>query len=276
MTKRSTDLNSTVVAPPATVLVVGATGSIGRLVAAEALRQGYAVRALIREEAKARRVLQPGAQLFVGEVTSRDSLSKAVEGVDAVVFTLGAGSVRGELAEEVDYGGVRNVLTALGHLKPRIALMTAIGVTKREDARLGILGGHDWKRRSERLVRASGCAYTIVRPGWFDYNEPDQQRLVLLQGDTRWASDPSDGVVSRQQIAEVLVRSLSTPTAAFKTVELVAEHGPATQDFDALFAPLAADPPASIDAVRDVDNMPLESEPTRVREQLAALRAAGH
>ncbi|WP_330996549.1 NAD(P)H-binding protein [Burkholderia diffusa] len=27
---------------------------------------------------------------------------------------------------------------------------------------------HDWKRRSERLVRASGNAYTIVRPGWFD------------------------------------------------------------------------------------------------------------
>ena len=276
MTKRSTDLDSTVVAPPASVLVVGATGSIGRLVVAEALRQGYAVRALVRDEAKARRVLQLGAQLIVGEVTSRDSLANAVEGVDAVVFTLGAGSVRGELAEAVDYGGVCNVLMALGQLKPRIALMTAIGVTKREDARLGVLGGHDWKRRSERLVRASGLAYTIVRPGWFDYNEPDQRRLVLLQGDTHWASDPSDGVVSRQQIAEVLVCSLSTPAAAFKTVELVAKHGPATQDFDLLFAPTAADPPGALDAVRDIDNMPLEKEPTRVREQLIALRAADH
>ncbi|HRH85273.1 MAG TPA: NmrA family NAD(P)-binding protein, partial [Rubrivivax sp.] len=32
-----------------TVLVVGATGSIGRLVVAEALRQGHAVRALVRD-----------------------------------------------------------------------------------------------------------------------------------------------------------------------------------------------------------------------------------
>jgi uncharacterized protein YbjT (DUF2867 family) len=231
---------------------------------------------LIRDEAKARRVLPPGAQLIVGEVTSRESLAKAVEAVDAIVFTLGAGSMRGEPAEAVDYVGVRNVLMALGHLKPRIALMTAIDVTKREDARLGILGGHDWKRRSERLVRASSRVYTIVRPGWFDYNEPDQQRLVLLQGDTRWASDSSDGIVSRQQVAEVLVRSLSTSAAAFKTVELVTEHGPAPQDFDALFAPLIADPPGAIDAVRDVDNMPLEKEPTPVREQLAALRAADH
>lgn len=199
-----------------------------------------------------------------------------MEGPNAIVFTLGAGSVRGERAEEVDYGGVRNVLMALGHLKPRIALMTAIGVTKREDARLGLLGGHDWKRRSERLVRASGCPYTIVRPGWFDYNEPDQQRLVSLQGDTRRASDPRDGVVSRQQIAEVLVSSLSILAAAFKTFELVAEHGPATRDFDALFAPLAADPLGAVDAVQEIRNMPLEKEPLRVRDHLAALRAAGH
>jgi nucleoside-diphosphate-sugar epimerase len=34
--------------PSLTVLVVGATGSIGRLVVAEALRQGHSVRALVR------------------------------------------------------------------------------------------------------------------------------------------------------------------------------------------------------------------------------------
>ena len=33
---------------PMTVLVVGATGSIGRLVVDEALRQGHVVRALVR------------------------------------------------------------------------------------------------------------------------------------------------------------------------------------------------------------------------------------
>jgi nucleoside-diphosphate-sugar epimerase len=36
----------TLVLPPARVLAVGATGSIGRLVAAAALKQGYEVRAL--------------------------------------------------------------------------------------------------------------------------------------------------------------------------------------------------------------------------------------
>ena len=42
--------------PRMTVLVVGATGSIGRLVVDEAIRQGHAVRALVRDPDKARQL----------------------------------------------------------------------------------------------------------------------------------------------------------------------------------------------------------------------------
>jgi hypothetical protein len=46
-----------------------------------------------------------------------------------------------------------------------------------------------------------------VRPGWFDFNEPDQQKLVMLQGDRRQAGDPSDCAVAKHQIAETLLQS---------------------------------------------------------------------
>jgi len=39
-----------------TILAVGATGSIGRLVVGEAIRQGHAVRALVRSTSKARQL----------------------------------------------------------------------------------------------------------------------------------------------------------------------------------------------------------------------------
>lgn len=135
--------------------------------------------------------------------------------------------------------------------------MTAIGVTKHTS-------GHDWKRRGERLVRASGLPYTIVRPGWFDYNGSDQQRLLMLQGDRRWASDPSDGVVSRAQIAQVLVASLTSEAANHKSLELVAEYGPAQTDLDRLFDALRPDPTDALDAVLDRQNMPLDQEPPAV------------
>jgi uncharacterized protein YbjT (DUF2867 family) len=256
---------------PMTVLVVGATGSIGRLVVEEALRQGHAVRALVRSSEKARQ-LPAKAQAVVGDVTRPDTLGGAVKDIDAVVFTLGSEGQGKTGAEAIDYGGVRNVLAALGPRPVRIALMTAIGVTDRVGSYNRTSQGHDWKRRSERLVRASGLSYAIVRPGWFDYNAPDQHRLTLLQGDRRHAGDSSDGVIARRQIAQVLVSSLTSEQARRKTFELVAETGPAPEDFDALFAPLDADPDGALDGVRDMPNMPLDDEPQRVRNDLDAVR----
>jgi uncharacterized protein YbjT (DUF2867 family) len=245
------------------VLVVGATGSIGRHVVAAALEHGYDVRALARD-ARKREVFPPGTEVVIGDLTRADTLSQAVEGLDAIIFTQGTyGSPAA--AEAVDYGGVRNVLAALAGRKVRIALMTAIGTTDRK-------GSHDWKRRAERLVRASGLPYTIVRPAWFDYNAPDQNRLVMLQGDKPLAGNPSDGAIARRQIAEVLVRSLSSGSALRKTFELHSEKGPEQEDFDPLFAALEADAPGALDGAGDLSNMPLSEEPPRIVADMDRVR----
>jgi len=248
------------------VLVVGATGSIGHLVVEEALRTGHQVRALVRDAKKARR-LPAETDVVIGDLTRPETLVAAVNGVEAIVFTHGSGGGKAG-SERVDYGGVRNVMAALNGRSVRIALMTAIGVTNREGDYNRQTEAHDWKRRGERLVRASGVPYTIVRPGWFDYNKPNEPRLQLLQGDRRHAGDPSDGVIARRQIAEVLVASLTSEAALRKTFELVATRGEAQDDLDAEFARLDADPSGALDAIHDTPNMPLQDEPQRVREDL--------
>ncbi|MGC4051421.1 MAG: SDR family oxidoreductase [Paludibaculum sp.] len=260
------------------VLVVGATGSIGRHVVEVALEKGYSVRALVRSKAKAERMPKQ-VRVILGDVTVPETLSAAVEGVDAVVFTLGSDGQGKAGAEMIDYGGVRNVLMALGGRQARIALMTSIGVTDRSSSYNRSTESHDWKRRAERLVRASGMPHTIVRPGWFDYNGPSEHKLVFLQGDERHTGTPKDGVIARRQIAEVLVASLSSPGATGKTFELIAVAGPAQQDMEPLFAALDADKDGSLDAARDIDNQPFEDEPERVRDDVKtvlALGAAGH
>ena len=252
------------------VLVVGATGSIGIPVVAEALRAGYDVRALVRDLDRAS-ALPAEANRIVGDLTRPETLRQVVADVDAIVFTHGTYE-DAEAAERVDYGAVRNTLTALGARRVRVALMTTIGVTFRTSDDRSANERHDWKRRGERLVRASGLPYTIVRPGWFDYNGADEEHLVLLQGDRRHAGDPSDGAVSRRQIAQVLVASLASDAALRKSFELVAVRGPAQANLDALFTSLDADAPAAVDAVRDLGNMPLSTEPQRVRDDLDAVR----
>ncbi|HYL13979.1 MAG TPA: SDR family oxidoreductase [Terriglobales bacterium] len=256
-----------------TVLVVGATGSIGQLVVEEAIKQGHAVRALVRSASKARQLARE-AESVVGDLTRPETLSAAVDGIDAIVFTHGSDGGGKAASEAVDYGGVRNILAALGSRTACIALMTSIGVTNRNSSYNRSTEAHDWKRRSERLVRASGLPYTIVRPGWFDYNGLDEHKLVLLQGDKRHSGTPKDGAILRQQLAEVLVRSFTSGQAHHKTFELVSAKGPAQDDFDTLFRNLEPDQPGALDGVQDMDNMPLEDEPQQVREDLDAVIAS--
>ena len=157
-----------------------------------------------------------------------------MDGVDAVVFTLGSDGAGKVGAQRPGCAGFAD------------SAHRADDRHRSHQPRTGaynrVTEAHDWKRRSERLVRASGLPYTIVRPGCFDYNGPDEHQLVLLQGDTHQAGDSSDGVIARRQIAEVLVHSLGSDRALRKTFELIATTGPAQDDFDALFAPLDADP----------------------------------
>lgn len=248
-----------------TVLVVGATGSIGRHVVASALDRGFTVRALVRDAARGRS-FPSEVEIVVGDLTRAETLTGAVVGVDAVVFTHGSYRAPAS-AELVDYGAVRNVLSALGGRGARIALMSTIGATDRR-------GSHDWKRRAERLVRASGLPYTIVRPAWFDYNEPDQNRLVMLQGDKPLAGNPTDGAIARRQIAEVLVRSVSSEAALRKTFELHSDRGPEQKDFDPVFGTLETDAVDALDGARDPSNMPLEEEPPQIIAEIE--QARGH
>ena len=255
---------------PSSVLFVGATGSVGRLAVAEALRQGYHVRALVRDASRAG--LPQDASLFEGDLTSVESLTRALDDIDGIVFTMGS-HVSAAMMEQVDYGAVRNALIAPDGRKVRIVLMTAIGITNMDTPRNRQYQNHDWKRRSEWLVRASGNEYTIVRPGWFDYGSPDERRLVFLQGDGRRTGSPSDGAVSRDQIARTLVDALGCDAATGKTFELIAERGEEQADLTPLFAALERDTPGNLDGVRDEDNFPLSDQPQRVLTDLRRIRA---
>ncbi|MEV7132570.1 SDR family oxidoreductase [Arthrobacter sp. NPDC093128] len=253
---------------PSTVLIVGATGSIGRHAVAEALQHGYAVRALVRDQTRAARILPEGVDLVIGDLTRPETLGPAVDGVDAIVFTHGTTTSERDVRDN-DYAGVANVLKTLDSRPVRIALMTAIGTT-----RPGVAYAQ-WKLRSERLIRASGNPYTIVRPGWFDYNQPDQRKIVMLQGDKRQSGSPKDGVIARDQIARVLIDSLHIDAANHKTLELIADHGPEQDDLTAVFNALTPDSSASLDGAEDSVDLLTESEPETFRHDLTAITATG-
>lgn len=252
-----------------TVLVVGASGSVGRLVVDELTKRGASVRVLVREGSRCGFPVMTDVR--IGDITRPDAFDDALTGVNAVVFTHGSNG-SAEENEAVDYGAVRNALDAR-HGELRISLMTTVGVT---DPTIGYnRASHvcDWKRRSERLVRASGMPYTIVRPTWFDYNARDEHTVVFRQGDRLTTGTAADGAVARQQIAEVLVGALYSDTAIYKTLELTSEEGEALTDLSSSFAALDADVPGSLDGVADRDTLPESEELARVLADLESIRS---
>lgn len=254
-----------------TAMVMGATGSIGRHVVDVLLEKGYNVKALVRNPEKAN--FDKKVELIVGEITNPETLDGISKDVDYLVFTQGTYSGNKEDVENIDYGAVPNVLKQFKGKNVRVALMTSIYVTKVTDENDIYGNGGMWKRRAERVLRASGHDYTIVRPGWFDYNKPDELKLYFLQGDTRQQGSSADGIVSRRQIAETLVNSLELESAKNKTVELFAEKGEKTTDFDTLFKNALPDNTTkNLDSSQDSDNLPLENEPDRLLSDLKELK----
>ncbi|MBM6979767.1 MAG: NAD(P)H-binding protein [Actinomyces succiniciruminis] len=242
-----------------TVLVIGATGQVGRVVVAEALARGLSVRAQSRNAARAARSLPAGADIVEASPTDAASLAAVLDGVDVVILTHG-----GDADLEHNYYAVIPALLEALTDRPEvyISLMTSMYISHPSGE------SWDWKRRAERLVRASGHPYTIVRPGWFDYQGPDDTQIDLRQGDL---VEGQPGV-DRHHIAQVLIEGALNPSGEHRTVEVFSRPGAPVTDFEALFAATQPDTEAGRGAL-DQDLVPLADEPARVQADIDRLGA---
>ena len=105
-----------------TVLVVGATGRVGKVLVRKLLLRGYAVRALVRrraalsnpeEDDDAMESIPQSVEVIEGDVGDYAACRKAVEGVDKVLFCAAARSTLTADLNRVDSDGVGMIARAL-------------------------------------------------------------------------------------------------------------------------------------------------------------------
>jgi nucleoside-diphosphate-sugar epimerase len=109
-------------------MVTGATGFIGSHVVHQLIGKGHHVHALIRSPQKADNLREWGTSLFMGDITDRNSIRRAMKGVDGV-FHLAAWYQLGirdwKKAELINVAGTRNVLELMHELEIKKGVYTS-------------------------------------------------------------------------------------------------------------------------------------------------------
>ena len=220
------------------VLVAGATGGVGAFVVAQLVSARYAVRALARRPARARAKLGDRVEILEGDTLRRDTLRVALEGIEYVICATGSRVPVGpDSPEHVDYEGVRNLAEAARATGVRqLVLVSSLSVTNPNHPLNAFANVLTWKLRGEDALRASGTAYTIVRPGGLADDAGGQRQLRFDQGDRL-----GSGRISRTDVATVCVQALGRASAFGVTFEVIESEQVGPNDWTALFGQLRPD-----------------------------------
>ena len=194
------------------VIVLGATGTVGKLAVERMLKDGHEVTAFARHPERLD-IHNPNLSLAAGDAISEADVAGAIERQDAVVITLGAGMSR---KSRIRSQGTMNVIRGMQrHGVRRLICQSTLGAHE-SWSNLNFF----WKRimfgfllkpvfkdheLQEQLVRASGLDWTIVRPSAFT-DEPAKGGYVedVRPGDRKLALK-----MPRADIADFLSRQIA-------------------------------------------------------------------
>lgn len=109
-----------------TVLVVGATSRIGRIVVRKLMLRGYSVKALVRKaDQEVIDMLPRSVDIVIGDVGDPATLKAAVEGCNKIIYAATARSaITGDLIR-VDHQGVYNICKAFQDYNNKLAQLRA-------------------------------------------------------------------------------------------------------------------------------------------------------
>lgn len=191
----TTDTESPQSTDPRTVLVIGATGKVGRHLVTGLIEEGVHVRALVRDPADAR--LPGEVELIEGDLSRPETVRTAAQGADAAFLLWPGFDPAG--AQEVVSGLAENV----GHI---VYLSSARLQQQDEGATEGV-----WAD-VEDLIVASEADWTFVRAGGFAANTLEWGAAVRA-GDPVRIMHPraARSLVHERDIAEVAIRTLVDP-----------------------------------------------------------------
>lgn len=167
-----------------TILVTGATGTVGRHIVSQLMERGESVRALTRDPQRAN--LPEGVGVVRGDLTDADAFRRAIGGCDAVHFI----TFNGEFGETLTNGAELVAATAAADVQ-----------------RVSVLGGWD-ESTLEPALRAGDLDWALLAPVEFMSNAREWAPEVVSNRRVRTLADWPSAMVHEADIAAVAVEVL--------------------------------------------------------------------
>ncbi|MGK7875213.1 MAG: SDR family oxidoreductase [Xenococcaceae cyanobacterium] len=201
------------------LLVVGATGTLGRQVARRALDQGYQVRCLVRNLRKAAFLKEWGAELVKGDICNAKTLPPALEGIDAVIDAATARATDSLSIKQVDWEGKVQLIQAVKAAGiERYIFFSILNAEKYPHVPL-----MEIKHCTELFLAESGLKYNILQLCGFMTGLISEYAIPILDNQSVWVTGKSSPIayIDTQDIAKFALRALEVPETENRTFPVV-------------------------------------------------------
>lgn len=189
------------------VLIVGATGALGRQIARRALDEGHKVNCLVRNTRKASFLNEWGANLILGDLCKPDSLKTALAGNVAVIDAATNRPNDSLGIRQVDWDGKVSLIQAAEAAGvDRFIFFSIMGAEKFPHVPL-----MDIKHCTELFLQESKLNYTILRAGGFYQGLIGQYAIPILDDQAVWVMNKAGSIayMDTQDIAQFAIQALS-------------------------------------------------------------------
>ncbi|NJL02713.1 MAG: SDR family oxidoreductase [Spirulinaceae cyanobacterium RM2_2_10] len=201
------------------LLVVGATGTLGRQIVRRAIDAGHHVRCLVRNPRKASFLKEWGAELVQGNICQPETLPAALAGMTAVIDAATARATDSLSIRQIDWEGKKNLVAAAQDAGlERYIFFSILNAEQFPSVPL-----MEIKRCTEQLLAQSGLNYTILRPCGFMQGLIGQYAVPILDKQLVWIAGEGAPIAYMDtiDIAKFAVRALEIPETMNRSFPVV-------------------------------------------------------
>lgn len=203
------------------ILVVGATGTLGRQVVRRALDEGHQVRCLVRSYSRAAFLKEWGAELVGGDLCDPETIaaSFADGSVTAVIDAATARATDSLGIRQVDWQGKVNLIQAAKTAGvDRYVFFSILNADRHPNVPLMSI-----KHCTELYLAQLGMRYTILQACGFLQGLIGQFAIPILEKQLVWVPDRNSptAYINTQDLAKFAVRALAVPETEKRSFPIV-------------------------------------------------------